>query len=84
MKPDDERLYESDSQFGNFVACVKSGAETINTIDSAFQSDMISHLSDICIRTGRPIRWDPEREAIIDNVDGQRMFNRALRTPWRL
>jgi len=34
--------------------------------------------------TGRKIRWDPEREAIIDDPGASRLLTRPLRAPWHL
>ena len=55
-----------------------------SNIDSAVQSDIMSHLGDICIRTGRKIKWDPERETIIGDDIAQRMLTRAMRAPWHI
>ena len=51
-----QKAYVSNSQHGNFVDCMKSRKPTINPIESAIRSDTISHLSNIAVRTGRPIR----------------------------
>ena len=55
-----------------------------SNIDSAVQSDFISHLGDIAIRTGRTIRWDPQQETIVGDEIAQRMMQRAMREPWSL
>jgi predicted dehydrogenase len=82
--PGEVRLYESQNHWKNFVECVKSRAPAICTVESAFQSDLISHMGDICIRSGRPIRWDPASETIVDDEAASRLLNRTLRSPWRL
>jgi predicted dehydrogenase len=78
------RLYESASQWGNFVDCVKTRGRTVNPVGTAVQSDLISHLSDICIRTGRKIVWDPEAGKIVGDEAAGRLLNRSLRSPWTL
>ncbi|MEW6745236.1 MAG: Gfo/Idh/MocA family oxidoreductase [Planctomycetota bacterium] len=77
-------LYESANHYVNFVDGVKSRCETVSPIGPAVQSDIISHLSDIAIRMGRKIRWDPEREVIVGDEVVSRLLNRALRSPWCL
>ena len=84
LKDDDVHLYESANQFGNFVDCVKSRKETINPIESAVQGDLISHLSNACVRTGRSIQWDPAKEKIIGNPEATAMLDRPLRAPWEI
>ncbi len=82
--PDELHLYASNHHAGNFIECVRSRSRTVCTVEAAVQSDLISHLGDICIRTGRPIRWDPTAERIVDDEAATRMLNRPLRSPWRL
>ena len=54
----------------------------VSNIDSAVQSDFMSHLGDIAIRTGRKIQWDPEKETIVGDEAAARMMRRAMRAPW--
>ena len=83
-KESDLRLYETQSQARNFVECMKTRKPTINPLESAIRSDTISHLSDICIRTGRPIQWDPAKEQIVGDAEAAKMLDRPIRAPWKL
>ena len=78
IKPSEIHLYEDQSHAKNFVACIKSRKPTINPVESAIRSDTISHLSDICIRLGRPIRWDSKQERILDDAEATKMLDRPL------
>jgi len=82
--PDAIRLYASRNHIGNFLECIKTRAQTACPIDSAVRSDMICHLSDIAMRLGRKLRWDPDRERFIGDAEADRMLTRAMRPPWRL
>ena len=82
--PEELHLKESHSHGGHFLDCVKSRARTVSPVDVAVESDTISLLSDIAVRTGRKIRWDTEKEQIIDDPQASRMMNRGLRSPWHL
>ncbi len=84
IKPDEIHLYESRNHWANFVDSVRKSTPTVNPAAAAVQSDIISHLSDICIRVGRGIVWDPEKEVIVGDETASRMLNRPLRSPWRL
>jgi hypothetical protein len=84
LKPEDLHLYESNDHSANFVQCVLSRKDPISPIESAVQSDFISHLSDIVVRTGRAVKWDPKKEKILDNPEAQRYASRAMRSPWTL
>lgn len=66
----------------NWIECIRSRRDPVGDIESAVRSDLISHLSDIAVRTGRKIRWDPVKETIIGDETGARMMNRSMREPW--
>ncbi len=83
-KPEEIHLTTTTSQARNFVDCMKSRKPTINPLESAIRSDTISHLSDLCIRLGRPIQWDPQKEQIVNDAEATKLLNRPLREPWKL
>ena len=84
VKPGETRLTEVVSQARDFVDCIKSRRPTVNPVESAIRSDTISHLSDLCIRLGRPLQWDPHKEQIVDDAEATRLLTRPLRAPWKL
>ena len=63
---------------------MKSRKVTLSPLESAIRSDTISHLSDLCIRLGRPIRWDPKKEQIVSDPEATKLLDRPLRAPWKL
>jgi len=81
---DEIHLVGSEDHARNFVGCMKTRTPAVSTIASAVRSDTISHLSDIAIRTGRRVRWDPKAETIIGDETARRMLSRPMRSPWRL
>lgn len=82
IKPDEIHLLQDDHHYRDFLDCVLTRRTPVSDIDSAVQSDFMSHLGDIAIRTGRRIRWDPQRETIVGDDAAVRMMRRALRAPW--
>lgn len=76
------RLTRTDSQARNFVDCMRTRQPTINPLESAIRSDTVSHLTDITIRCGRPIQWDPVTETITNDADASRLLDRPLRAKW--
>ena len=83
IKPNDIHLPRC-SHYQNFIDCVKSRSMPVSDIDSAVQSDFIGHLSDIAMRCGRKITWDPVKETIVGDDAAQRMMDRPLRSPWTI
>jgi hypothetical protein len=48
------------------------------------RSDLVSHLCDIAVRTGRTIHWDPVKETITGDEAARKMMFRQMRKPWKL
>lgn len=84
LKPDDVHLVESRSHGGNFIEAVKSRSPAVSNVEDAVHSDIISHVSDIAIRSGRKITWDPAKEEIVGDEEASRRLTRAWREPWHL
>ncbi len=82
--PEEIHLIESPGHQRNFLDCIKTREKTVADLDSAVRSDTVSHLVNICTRLKRRIRWDPDREQIIDDPVAGRMLTRSMRQPWRL
>jgi len=82
--PNEVRLYKSDDHLRNFLDCVKTRAETITPCEVAHRSASVGHLAMIAIRTGRKIKWNPEREQIIGDPGAASLLSRSYREPWTL
>jgi hypothetical protein len=80
MTPEDVRLPASPGQWQNFLQCVRTREETISPFEAALRCDTISHLSDIVVRTGMPLEWDPGTEQIVNaTAEQQALLNRPVR-----
>ena len=61
IRRDEIHLPESNGHQRNFLDAVKTREKTICPIDVAVRTDTICHLTDICTRLARKLRWDPPR-----------------------
>ncbi len=84
IKPGEIHLLQDNHHYRNFLTAVLNRTKPASDIDSAVQSDFISHLGDIAVRTKRKIVWDPKTEQIVGDEQASRMLTRAMRAPWRL
>ena len=84
IKNEEVHLLQDNHHYRNFLTAVRTRKTPASDIDSAVQSDFISHLGDICIRTRRKIAWDPKTEQIVGDEAASRMLSRAMRGPWHL
>jgi predicted dehydrogenase len=76
----------SDDQFRahvrNFLDCIKSRERTVADVEDGHQTAVACHLANISLRTGRKIRWDPEKEEILNDPEASAMLERPYRKPW--
>jgi len=84
LDPSDIHLPVSNHHQENFIECCKSRARTVAPIEVAVRSDTLCQLSDIAMRVGRKVKWDPEKEKIVGDAEASRMLTRPMRSPWRL
>jgi predicted dehydrogenase len=76
----------ADEQFDlharNFLDCVKSRNRPIADVEDGHQVATACHLANISLRTGRKIRWDPNKEEILGDREAAAMLERPYRKPW--
>lgn len=78
------RLYESPGHHRNFLDCVKSRQLTICPAETGHHSAIPGHLSLIAFQLNRSLKWDPEKELIINDPQATEMLTREYRGPWKL
>ena len=81
---DDQTGSESEQFVGhvrNFLDCVKSRQSPIADLTGAHQVGAMCHLANLSLRTGRQLRWDAEKEEIIDDTSANQMLVRPYRAP---
>ncbi|MBI5769074.1 MAG: Gfo/Idh/MocA family oxidoreductase [Verrucomicrobia bacterium] len=76
------RLTRTASHARNFIDCVRSRQAPISPLEAAIRSDTVSLLTDIAIRGGRAVRWDPVTETISGDDEAARMLDRPVRAKW--
>jgi len=67
-----------------FVEAVKTRKESAGHVEAAHRAVTIAHLSNISIRLGRKIRYDPVKEAVVGDEAANRLVYQPMREPWRL
>jgi hypothetical protein len=82
--PDETRLYESRDHRGNFLDCIRTRRETVAPAEIGHRSISVALLGEIAMLTGRRIKWDPDKEEIIDDPGAGALLGRPYREPWTL
>jgi hypothetical protein len=78
-------LRRSSHHARNFLDCIQSRERTICPIEEAVQADLLCELSDIATRLDRRVRFDPRKEAFVqDDEANRKLALRPMRMPWKL
>ena len=76
--------YPQNNHVREFLNCVKSRKQPVAPAEGAHRSITACHVSNICVRLGRPVKWDPVKEEFPGDEEANRLRSRAYRHPWRL
>ena len=80
--PDEIKLYVSRDHKQDFLNCVKSRREPIAPVEVGHRSISVALLGEIAMLTGRKIKWDPDKEEILNDPGASALLSRAFREPW--
>jgi myo-inositol 2-dehydrogenase / D-chiro-inositol 1-dehydrogenase len=67
-----------------FAQAVQKRGVAGGNAEAAYRTVAILHLTNIAIRTGRKLRFDPDKEEIIGDPEAQRLVHQPMRAPWHL
>ena len=76
--------YPQNNHIREFLNCVKSRKQPVAPAEGAHRSISTCHVANICVRLGRPVKWDPIKEEFPNDPEANRLVSRAYRHPWRL
>ena len=68
--------------WANFLGAIKSGKPPVADVELAHRSTNLSLLGMISLKVGRSIRWDGDREKVIDDSQANALLSREYRKPW--
>jgi predicted dehydrogenase len=81
---DEIHLPASNDHSKNFIDCIRARTTPVSSIEAAVRSDTVCHLSDIAMRLGRKLTWDPQTERFTNDEQANRVLSRSMRSPWHL
>ncbi len=78
-QPDHQNIKEL---WADFLGCIKSGKRPVCDIEVAHRATNMSLLGMLSMRLGRTLKWDPDKESILDDPDASRGLRREYRGEW--
>ena len=83
--PDETHLFTCpQGEHRNFLDCVKTRRDPYFPAEIGHRCSTISHLGNIAMDLGRKLRWNPDKEEFVGDVQANRLRSRAMREPWGL
>jgi len=82
--PNELHLGRSPGHHRDFLNAVKTRQDPVAPVEVGHRTATICHLLNISMLTERRLKWDPQREQIINDPEANRMLSRPMRSPWRL
>lgn len=84
LDPPDANYVIQKPHVRNFLSCMRSRKPPVSNPEAAHRSHTIAHCANICLRLGRPVRWDPGAERFEGDDEANNMRYRTMRAPWRV
>ncbi|MGM0487212.1 MAG: Gfo/Idh/MocA family protein [Planctomycetota bacterium] len=78
------RARPSKDHMKNFVECVKRREQPVAPVDVEHRSVTACHLTNISLRLGRPLTWDPDKEEFPGDEEANQYLDRRKRAPYTL
>jgi predicted dehydrogenase len=81
------QLHEPDQQnipelWLDFLESIKAGRRPVCDVEIGHRSTAMSLLGMLSYRLGRSIKWDGQREQVLDDPEANRLLSREYRAPW--
>jgi hypothetical protein len=77
------KLIRSTNHQRNFIDSVKSRQPTITPVEVGHHSALPGHLGFISMMLGRKLRWNVEKEQILNDPTASSMMSRLFRAPYQ-
>ncbi len=85
---EEPKLHEPDQQnipelWADFMDAIDHRRRPVCDIEIGHRSTNVSLLGMISLKLGRSLRWDGEREVVVDDPEANRLLRRTYRSPWQ-
>jgi hypothetical protein len=68
----------------DFFHSVRTRQDPISPVESGQAASTLGNVSDICLRLGRKLKWDPTQDHFVGDDQANEMCSRAARSPWTI
>lgn len=80
----DKHLYRSIDHYRDWLNCIKTGEKPICDVEIGHRTATVCSIGNIAYELGRPLKWDPKKEAFEGDKEANSMRSREMRKPWKV
>lgn len=84
LKPDENRLTDSNHHQDNFLDCVRSRKDPVSDVDAAYVATTIGLVTDLAARVGKKLKWDWKAQQFVGCDEANKMLARPMHNGWKL
>jgi hypothetical protein len=94
LKPSDTPLHHSPecgndpaaytSHTADFFHSVRTRQDPVSPVESGQAASTLGNVSDIALRLGRQLTWDPTQDRFVGDDEANQMLSRPARSPWTI
>lgn len=91
LKPSDTPLHASPDHSNPYTAhtadffhSIRSRQDPVAPVEEGHAASTLGNVSDIALRLGRKLTWDPAQDRFVDDDEANAMCSRAARSPWTI
>jgi predicted dehydrogenase len=82
--PDCGDQYSYTSHTADFFRSVRTRQDPVSPVEEGHAASTLGNVSDICLRLGRKLKWDPAQQQFVGDDDANAMLSRPARSPWTI
>ncbi len=91
LKPNDSPLHASPeyedpytAHTADFFRAIRTRQDPVSPVEEGQAASTLGNVSDIALRLGRKLQWDPAADRFVHDDEANQMLDRALRSPWEV
>lgn len=91
LKPTDVHLHTSPAysdpytaHTADFFHSMRTRQDPVSPVEAGQAASTLGNVSDICLRLGRKLQWDPQQDRFVADDVANSMLDRPLRGPWSM
>ncbi len=91
LRTDDKPLHASPADANPYTAhtadffrSIRTRQDPVSPVEAGHAASTLGNVSDIALRLGRKLKWDPTQDRFVGDDEANSMLTRAARSPWTI